>query len=53
LAYLIYQVRAPAHLFPEEEVIRHDLAAQIYGLQDDAPDIFNEDDGDMGMGMFD
>lgn len=44
LAYLIHQIMAPDHLFAPEEAIRQDLAAQIYGLPDDAPDFFADDE---------
>jgi len=52
MAAILAQVYAPAHLAPEEEVIRQGLAGQIYGRAADVPDIFDEED-DWGLGFGD
>lgn len=49
--YLMYQLRGVASSLTETEM-RADLTSQIFGLPNDSPSIFDDDDEDIGMSLF-
>jgi hypothetical protein len=49
IEYLIYQISAPEYQAPVELEMRNDLAYNIYGLQDDAPDVLSDEEGLLDM----